>query len=479
MIEYALWILAGTLYDTIIGVIPVAGATIGLLAVFGMTDSFLADPYLGVVFITSFLGAVSSSDSFTSILTGIPGSGSTAASIIDGYPMARQGQGGRAIGIALMDSTVNGVFWGLLAFGLMPLYGKLILVFGIPEFAALMFLSLACVGFITVKNPWLSVVSILLGLFLGLIGQDPATGAHRLTFDWEYLAAGIQIVPIIAGIFAVPEILDCLRGRISKPPPITNYSKQLVQGFADCWRCRKDMIRGGVIGFFTGILPGVGGSAGDMMAYGATVAKNPDEKFGNGNPRGLIGCEGANNAQKPASLIPTILFGIPGAPFAALMMAICVMLGLELGTPALLEDQKFIWSVGAGFLISTVLSFFICLFIAKWVVKILEIPNWIYASIIASIVVWSSMQYSGTANDLYILVICGIIGVIAKEIGLSRPAILLAYVVAEKFENYTQQSLTLYNWIEILSRPLTLVLLALSLVIVINSIRKYKGITFN
>ena len=479
MIEYALWILAGTLYGTIIGVIPVAGATIGLLAVFGMTDSFLADPYLGVVFMTAFLGAVSSSDSFTSILTGIPGSGSTAASIIDGYPMAKQGQGGRAIGIALMDSTVNGVFWGLLAFGLMPLYGKLILVFGIPEFAALMFLSLACVGFITVKNPWLSVVSILLGLFLGLIGQDPATGAHRLTFDWEYLAAGIQIVPIIAGIFAVPEILDCLRGRISKPPPITNYSKQLVQGFADCWRCRKDMIRGGVIGFFTGILPGVGGSAGDMMAYGATVAKNPDEKFGNGNPRGLIGCEGANNAQKPASLIPTILFGIPGAPFAALMMAICVMLGLELGTPALLEDQKFIWSVGAGFLISTVLSFFICLFIAKWVVKILEIPNWIYASIIASIVVWSSMQYSGTANDLYILVICGIIGVIAKEIGLSRPAILLAYVVAEKFENYTQQSLTLYNWIEILSRPLTLVLLALSLVIVINSIRKYKGITFN
>lgn len=479
MIEYALWILAGTIYGTIIGVIPVAGATIGLLAVFGMTDSFLADPYLGVVFMTAFLGAVSSSDSFTSILTGIPGSGSTAASIIDGYPMARQGQGGRAIGIALMDSTVNGVFWGLLAFGLMPLYGKLILVFGIPEFAALMFLSLACVGFITVKNPWLSVVSILLGLLLGLIGQDPATGAHRLTFGWDYLAAGIQIVPIIAGIFAVPEIIDCLRGRISKPPPITDYSKQLVQGFKDCWHCRKDMIRGGVIGFFTGLLPGVGGSAGDMMAYGATVAKNPDEKFGNGNPRGLIGCEGANNAQKPASLIPTILFGIPGAPFAALMMAICVMLGLELGTPSLLEDQKFIWSVGAGFLISTVLSFFICLIIAKWVVKILEIPNWIYAAIIASIVVWSSMQYSGTANDLYILIVCGIIGVIAKEIGLSRPAILLAYVVAEKFENYTQQSLTLYTWGEVLSRPLTLILLILSLMIVVNSIRKYKGITYN
>lgn len=479
MIEYFVWILLGTIYGTVIGVIPVAGATIGLLAVFGMIDSFLANPYLGVVFMTAFLGSVSSSDSFTSILTGIPGSGSTAASIIDGYPMARQGQGARAVGIAIMDSTLNGLFWGALAFGLMPLYGKLILVFGIPEFAALMLLSLACVGFITTKNPLLSIVSITLGLFLGLIGQDPGTGAHRFTFGWDYLAAGIQIVPIIAGLFAVPEIVDCLKGKTIKPPPLNDYWNQLFQGFRDCWRCRRDMIRGGVIGFVTGMLPGVGGSAGDMMAYGATVAKNPQEKFGEGNPRGLIGCEGANNAQKPASLIPTILFGIPGAPFAALMMAVCMMLGLELGTSTLLEDQKFIWSVAGGFLISTILSFFICIFIAKWVVKILEIPNWIYAFLIGSIVLWSSMQYTGTINDFYILILCSIVGIFSKKIGLSRPAILLAYIVAEKFENYTQQSFTLYTWSEILSRPLTVALLIISTFLIINSIRKFKGINYN
>jgi len=477
--EYIIWLMLGTVYGTIVGVIPVAGATIGLLAVFGMIDSFLGNPYLGVVFMTAFLGAVSSSDSFTSILTGIPGSGSTAASIIDGYPMARNGQGARAVGIALMDSTVNGLFWGLLAFGLMPFYSKLILFFGIPEFAALMLLSLACVGFITVKNPMLSIASVALGLFLGMIGQDPGTGAYRFTFGWDYLAAGIQIVPIIAGLFAVPEIIDCLRGKMKKPPPMVDYWSQLKQGFSDCWQHRRDMMRGGVIGFFTGILPGIGGSAGDMMAYGATVAKHPKEQFGNGNVKGLIGCEGANNAQKPASLIPTILFGIPGAPFAAIMMAVCIMLGLELGTPSLLEDQKFMWAIAGGFLISTVISFIICIFIARWIVKILEIPTWIYAAVISTVVVWSSFQYSGTINDLYILVVCGIIGFFAKQIGLSRPAILLAYVVAEKFENYTQQSFTLYTWSEILSRPLTLALLIVSILIVINSVRKFNGINFN
>jgi putative tricarboxylic transport membrane protein len=477
--EYAIWLFIGTVYGTIVGIIPVAGATIGLLAVFGLVDNFLANPYLGVVFMTSFLGAVSSSDSFTSILTGIPGSGSTAASIIDGYPMAKNGEAGRAIGIALMDSFINGIFWGLLAFGLMPFYSVLILSFGIPEFAALMFISLACVGFITVKNPWLSVASIIIGLFLGLIGQDPGTGAHRFVFGWEYLAAGIQMIPMVAGLFAIPEIIDSFTSKTIKPPPITNYWSQLFQGFRDCFVNWRDMIRGGTIGFFTGILPGIGGSAGDMMAYGATVAKHRKEKFGNGNPKGLIGCEGANNAQKPASLIPTVLFGIPGAPFAAIILAVCMMLGLELGTTTLLSDQRFIWSLGLGFIASTVLGFLICILIAKWVVKILEIPGWIFATMISIIVLWSSFQYTGTINDLYILIICGIIGVVSKRIGLSRPAILLAYVVAEKFENYTQQAFTLYTFSEIITRPLVAILIILSLAIIGYSIYKYRGISYN
>ena len=480
MIEYVAWTLLGTLYGVIIGIMPMAGVTTGLLTVFGLADQFLANPYLGVVFMTSLIAACSTADSFTSILTGIPGSNTTAASIIDGYPMAKQGEAGRAIGIALMDSTVNGLFWGAIAFGLMPFYSKLIMFFGIPEFMAFMILSLACVGFITTRNPVLSVVSIGIGIFIGMIGQDPATGAYRLTFGWEYLGAGVQMIPLIAGLFAVPELLQGFRHQNNRPEPIRDYWRQLRQGFGDCWRYRGDVARGGAIGFFTGLLPGVGGTIGDIMAYGATVARHKTEKFGTGNFKGLLGCEGANNAQKPASLIPTVLFGIPGAPFAAIMMAICMYFGLELGSPALLEDQDFITALGLAFMVGTILCFFFCIFTTRWIVKILEIPYWTYAVIIIAIVIWSCVQYSGTWNDVWILLICSALGIFCHRYKISRPAVLVAYILSEKLENYSQQALTLYSFSDLLQRPLFTTLLFVSVLVISWSLlRRNRGIDFH
>ena len=476
---YVLWCLLGTVYGIVIGVIPMAGATTGLLTVFGLAPFFLSDPYLGIVFMTSLIAATSTADSFTSILTGIPGANTTAASIIDGYPMAKRGEAGRAIGIALMDSTVNGLFWGAVAFGLMPFYSKLVLAFGIPEFMAFMILSLACVGFVASRNPVLSVLSIALGIFIGLIGQDPGTGAHRLTFGWEYLAAGVNMIPLIAGLFAVPELVNGFRNPHRQIMPITDYWPQLQQGFRDCWQHRSDMMRGGVIGFVTGLLPGIGGTIGDIMAYGATVARHKTEKFGNGNIKGLLGCEGANNAQKPASLVPTVLFGIPGAPFAAIMMAVCMYFGLELGTPELLEDSDFVWSLGASFLAATALCFVICIFTTRWIVRILELPYWFYAGVIMTVIVWSCLQYSGTWNGIYILAICSVLGLVCHRFKFSRPAILVAYILAEKLENYSQQALTLYSWSDLLGRPVFTVLIFVSVLVISWSLlRSNRGIDY-
>jgi putative tricarboxylic transport membrane protein len=460
--EYIIWCVLGTLYGTVIGILPMAGATTGLLTVFAFASYFLPDPYLGIVFMTSLIASSSTGDSYTSILTGIPGGGQTAASIIDGHPMAIRGEAGRALGISLMDSTLNGVFWGIVAFAFLPFYGQIILYFGVPEFAALFLLSFCCVGMLTSKNFLLAFLSIVIGLWLGLIGLDPSTSSPRLTFGWDYLNSGIEIMPMIAGLFAIPELIEGWKRRHYSVVKIENYYTQLFQGFRDCLVYWKDVVRGGVIGFFTGLLPGAGGTIGDMMSYSVTVAKNPTEKFGNGNPRGLAGCEGANNAQKASSLLPTILFGIPTAPFAAVMMAICVYFGMYMGSAELVSDTKFIWSVGASFVASTILTFILCIFITKYVVKILEIPYWIYASGILAIVIWSCFQYTGTMNDLYILVICSIVGLGAKYFDLSRPALLLSFIVAEKFENFTQQAYTLYSFTEIIQRPITVGLVFVS-----------------
>jgi putative tricarboxylic transport membrane protein len=478
--DYIFWCFLGTLYGMIIGIMPMAGATTGLLTVFGLSHYFLANPYLGIVFLVSLIASSSTGDSFTSILTGIPGSNTTAASVIDGYKMAQRGEAGRALGIAIFDSTVNGVLWGLLAFAFLPLYAKIIMFFGIPEFAGFMILSLACVGFITSKNVFLSIAAIVIGCFLGMIGQNPATGVERFTFGWDYLGSGIQIIPIIAGLFGIPELVAGFSSKTNKPILVDDYYKQLLQGFKDCIINWRDMMRGGFIGFFTGLLPGIGGTIGDIMAYGATVAKHSNEKFGDGNPKGLLGCEGANNAQKASSLIPTVLFGIPAAPFAAVMMAICTYFGMELGSPELLKDHSFFWALGGAFIASTILAFFISIFTTRLIVKLLGIPYWIYATIIFGIIVWSCLEYSHTMNDIYILIICSILGIAAMYFKISRPAIMVAYILIEKLENYFQQMTNLYTPTELFSRPIFDGLLIMSIGIFLYSIlRKNRGLNYH
>jgi TctA family transporter len=302
----------------------------------------------------------------------------------------------------------------------------------------------------------------------------------RGTFGWEYLNAGVQIIPLIAGLFGIPEVLEGFRQKNNRPAPITNYWQQLFQGFRDCLRNWRDMMRGGWIGFITGILPGIGGTAGDIMAYGATVARHKDEKFGNGNYKGLLGCEGANNAQKAGSLIPTVLFGIPGATFAAVMMAITMYFGMELGSPAILQDEKFFWSLGGAFVGATILVFFIAMFTTRLVVKLLEIPYWIYAALIVAVIVWSCFEYTGTINDFYILILCSILGIACKHYSISRPALLTAFILVDRIEKYGMQTFTVYAWQDLLTRPLFIGLLLTAVAIMAYSVlRPNRGLAYH
>ena len=234
------------------------------------------------------------------------------------------------------------------------------------------------------------------------------------------------------------------------------------------------MMRGGFIGFATGLLPGVGGAIGDFLAYGSTVARNPKEKFGNGNPKGLLGCEGANNAQKVSSMIPTVLFGIPAAPFAAIMMSLCLYFGIELGSPSLLSNQKFIWTLAAGFVAGTILVGLISLFFMKYIIKMLEVPYWIYATVIIAVVIWANLEYTGGWQDLAVLAICCVLGLALRYFNISRPAVLITYVVAERLESYTKQSLKLYKIEELITRPILMLTIAIAVYIIVRCIKNSK-----
>jgi len=478
VIEYLIWITLGSLYGMLVGVIPIAGVTTALITVFGFADYFMATPYLGLVFVTSIVAACAAADSYTSILTGIPGASTTAACVIDGYPMSQQGQAGRAMGIAIADSLFNGVLYGVMAFALLPIYGGMILWFGIPELMAFMILAVACVGFVISRSLWRSMVAIVIGLFLGLVGQDPGTGAARFTAGWDYIEAGIQLIPLISGLFGFPELIWGWRTR-SRHIQLVDYWSQLGQGFRDVVHHWRDSGRGGLIGFVTGLIPGVGGAVGDFLAYGATVRAHPTEKFGNGNPRGLLGCEGANSAQKVSSMIPTVLFGVPAAPFAAIVMALCMYFGMELGTPDLLSQPEFVWSLMAGFVGGTIIVALASIVLMRVVIWMLSVPFWVYGSVIVIVILYANLQYTGTWRDIAILMFCTALGVACKYWDISRPAILVTFVVAERLENYTQQTFTLYTVGDLVTRPLFIAIISVATVLVVAWIwRGGKGIDY-
>lgn len=466
--EEILALLAGTLYGLIIGIIPGAGATTGLIFIFSFITLF-PDPYLGVIFCMAVVAASTTGDTYTGVLLGIPGANSAAATMVDGFPLALQGKATYAISAAVTTSTINGLLWGALVFFLLPYYTSLIMVFGVPELWAFTCLALVTVTFITNKWWVRGVIALAVGIFIGMIGVDPNTNADRFTGGIEYLGAGVQLLPLVAGLFAIPELLDGLKNRKNTATVSLSNGEQTKQGFKAVWQNKWLALRGGAIGAFIGILPGLGGAMADWIAYGQAVAttKNPDVPFGKGNIRGVIGPEGANNAQKATSMIPTVLFGIPGAPFAAILIGLFMYLDFELGTVDLANDPKFFDSMLYGFMLATVLVGALCLLTTPIIARIAQIPYKYYFPLLLGFITLACVQYTGGWEDYAILAVCSVIGVLAKNYKFSRPALLFGFILSDRIEQLTLQLSSLYSLDRLIDRPIFIGLILLICVVLI------------
>jgi len=452
---YAL--VAGTLYGLLIGIIPSAGATTGLVALFGFISYFVDQPYLGVIFCMAVVAASTTGDTYTGVLLGIPGANSAAATMVDGFPLAQKGQATYAITAAVTTSTVNGLLWGTLTFALLPWYTNLLMILGIPELWAFTMLALATVGFVSSRWWVRSLLAIAIGIGLGFIGTDPATNADRYTLGWDYLGNGIQLMPFVAGLFAIPELVDGLKRRLATTDSVDQFG-QTVAGVRAVWANKFDALRGGFIGAFIGLLPGLGGAMADWMAYGSTVAAHPNDKFGDGNIKGVIGPEGANNAQKATSMIPTVLFGIPGAPFAAVIMALFMYLGFELGTPDLAYDERFFDSLTFGFMWATVLVGVLCLVFTRHISAITRVPYRYYFPLLLVFITWACVQYTGGWEDYFILAVCSALGILCKRYKFSRPGMVIGFILAERVEALTLQMTALYSAETLIQRPIFVIL---------------------
>lgn len=471
--EYLFWLLAGTLYGFVIGVIPVAGAATGLVALYGFLPYFLGDPYTLVVFTTAIVVACTIGDSFASVVMNIPGAAGSAATMVDGFPLARQGQAARALSAAVTTSTVNGMIWGVLVFAFLPYYATVVLKLAIPEMLAFISLAFVCVCFVNSEYWFRGILALIIGTVLGLIGLDPNTNAARMTLGWDYLKSGIQIAPVLAGFLAVPELLEAYHSRVEtiKMEARTVWT-QIRQGWRDSWVHRWDGLRGGAIGAVIGILPGIGGNIADWLAYGQTVAANRNEttEFGTGNIKGVIGAEGANNAQKATAYVPTVLFGIPAAPFEAIIMSLFMLVGIELGSPQLLSDMTFFTVLGGSYFTAMIITFAISLIFIRYAVRIMNVPFHYYFWPVLALLVWSSVQYTGYWEDYLMFVLCCVAGIVFKYLKLSRAAVIIGFVLADRLESTFLQYTNLYSWWDVFTRPISGTIVAVAVAALIYGI---------
>ena len=324
-------LMAGVLAGTIIGILPGLGgiASVALLLPFIYT----LDVNSAMVLLIGSLAVVHTADTITSVLIGTPGGAATAVTVLDGYPLAKQGQAARALSAAFLSSMIGGLIGTVFLTLSLPIARPLVLFFGSPELLMLCVLGLSFAGFLTGGAPLKGGLAACLGLLLGSVGSAPADAVNRYTFDQLYLVDGIPLVGVALGIFGIAEIVDLLvkGGRIAER---VDLGSGWMQGAKDVWQHWGIVVRGSLIGVWAGILPGIGATAGSWMAYGHVVAMARDrEKFGKGDIRGVIGPESANNSVDAGDLIPTLLFSVPGGAPAAILPWCVIFLRYSARTP--------------------------------------------------------------------------------------------------------------------------------------------------
>jgi TctA family transporter len=475
-------LLLGTLYGLVIGIIPIAGATVGLISLFPFLEYFVStDPYLGVIFISALVASSTTGDSFSAVLLGIPGASSCAATMVDGYPLAKQGRATYALSAALTTSTVNGLLWGSAVFLLLPWYARIVMILGIPELWAFLLLAFVTIIFVATRHWGRSLLALALGVFAGLVGTD-ANNDPRFTFGWDYLIEGISVISVASGLFAVPELLAGLkeanRATASERKDVRDHARQVWEGVRVSFREWKLALRGGAIGAVVGVLPGLGAGISDWMAYGAAKAANPREAFGDGNIKGVIGPEGSNNANKASAFIPTVLFGIPGAPFAAIVMALCMYMGFEMGTLQLAADGRFFASLSYGFILGTLATYVACMLLIKHISRITYVPYKYYFPILLAVVIWASMEYTGGWEDLAMLAIFSAVGMLCKRYKVSRPTLLIGFILADRIYNLSYQTFMIYGFDTLATRPLFLAIMCAAGLVLFLGVRSKNRLDF-
>tara|TARA_B110000211_G_scaffold15424_1_gene16072 strand:+ start:5302 stop:7332 length:2031 start_codon:yes stop_codon:yes gene_type:complete len=480
------YLVMGVMMGLCIGVFPglggIAGLSLLLPFMFGM------DPMLGLALMIGMVAVVPTSDTFASVLMGIPGSSASQATVLDGFPMAKQGKAARALSAAFASSLFGGLIGAAFLTIFILVARPVVLLFKSPELLMVSVFGLSMVGILAGRIAIKGIVAAGIGMLVGTIGEGPFNGELRMSsYDFIYLTDGLKLVIVGLGIFAIPEIIALLRHdkAISEKQSLGGG---WIDGLKDWWLNRWLSVRCSLIGVIVGIIPGLGGSVVDWIAYGHAVQTTRDKsQFGKGEIRGVIGPESSNNAKEGGGLVPTLLFGIPGSGSMAVFIGALALLGngIDVG-PSLLENNlDFTYSIVWLLALANVVGTIFCIAMASTIAKLTNIRFALLAPFIFMIISFAAFQSGQNLMDLVALFSIGFLGIMMRRFDWSRPAFLIGFVLSNPVENYSNNASQIagirfrQGWdigMEYLASPIVIILIIITVFSIVFGLRQAKNI---
>ena len=455
-------IFVTTILGVIIGVLPGLGSTTGaaLLLPFTLT----MEPVHAITVLTTIYVSATFAGSITAILINTPGTSAAAATTFDGYPLAQRGEAGRALGIAVVASTIGGIFSIIILCIAAPLLARVAYEFRPPEYFALTVFGLSMLASISAGGAVKNIIGGVFGVWLATIGAERVTGIERYTFGHYELYEGLAFVPVMIGLFAMSELLMQSKRlkEVAKAIGLKAVKLPTKEDYKKIWRT---VLRSCGIGTFIGILPAEGATVASMIGYSEARrwSKNKEE-FGKGSVEGIAGAEAANNAATGGAMVPTMVLGIPGSGTTAIILVGLMVHDLRPGPYLFTEQVDTVYQIFGAMLVANFMFLFMGLYAAKFFARISLIPTTLLWPIVFALCVIGAYSLNSSLLDIWIVMVFGVIGFFARRHGFAVAPIAVGLILGEMVETNLQNSLKMFDgeWWLIFTQPLAVVFLLLA-----------------
>ncbi len=459
-----MFLALGCIMGLVLGIIPGIGGLTGTAMLLPFT--FNMDPYSAFALLLGLGATTATGDPIPAILFGVPGGAASAATVLDGFPMAKKGEAGRALSAAYMSSLMGGVFGAALMAVSIPILRPVMLFIGSPELLAFSVLGISMVAVLSGNAPLRGITAGCLGVMIAMIGTDPQTGTLRWTFDSLYLWDGLPLTPLLLGVFALPELCDLLIARvaIAADTGMANIYKGQWQGVKDCFSHWWLIMRCSWIGGGIGSIPGISASVVDWLAYGHALKteKGASATFGKGDVRGVIASESSNNAKEGGALVPTVAFGVPGSATMAILLGAFLIHGLVPGPDMLTKNLSITYAMVWSVALANILGAGLCYAFSPQFAKLATLRYTLILPAVLGIIYIGAFEATRQWGDLFTLLFFGLVGWIMKQFKWPRPPLILGVVLGDTIERYLFISIERYglSW---MLRPIVALLFALAI----------------